>query len=245
MAHTRAHLWRAMLEAVVLGTRAAIEALSKSGLGASEIKIAGGATRSPFWLQMHADATGLPVLVTEFDNAPLLGAALLAAVGAGLFNQDSTSTSADDRETLNNLYEDKYDAIRRNVKRGIQSMVKVSRRIEPNPESVEKYRVVYKKYKFAVDQVADISHLLATRNEEVKPSDVIQLTSTSTIIMPSLLAADFGHLADEAQNCVAVGAEWVHIDVCDGGSLCGGSLTIGPGTIGAIRRACPSLGIGW
>jgi ribulose kinase len=35
---------------------------------------------------MHADATGLPVVVGECDNAPLLGSAILAAVGAGQFN---------------------------------------------------------------------------------------------------------------------------------------------------------------
>jgi ribulose kinase len=44
--------------------------------------IAGGATRSKLWLQMHSDVTGLPLRVTSSD-ACLLGAAVLASVGAG------------------------------------------------------------------------------------------------------------------------------------------------------------------
>ena len=58
LSHTRAHIWRALLEAVCLGTRACVEALAKAGHSAAEVLVAGGATRSPQWLQMHADATG-------------------------------------------------------------------------------------------------------------------------------------------------------------------------------------------
>ena len=85
LAHTRAHLWRAMLEACCLGTRAALQALGNSGIYSQQLAIAGGATRSALWLQMHADCTGLTVLTGECDNAPLIGSAVLAAVGAGLF----------------------------------------------------------------------------------------------------------------------------------------------------------------
>ena len=36
--------------------------------------------------------------------------------------------------------------------------------------------------------------------------------------------------------CHIAGAEWIHIDVCDGGSVAPGALTIGAGTIAAIRK---------
>ena len=53
-------MWRALLEAICLGTRAAVEGLqAATGEAPSVLLAAGGATRSPFWLQMHADATGL------------------------------------------------------------------------------------------------------------------------------------------------------------------------------------------
>ncbi len=52
--HSRAHIWRALMEAVCFGTRACVEALAKAGHDASEIIISGGIVRSPLWLQMHA-----------------------------------------------------------------------------------------------------------------------------------------------------------------------------------------------
>ena len=59
--------------------------------------------------------------------------------------------------------------------------------------------------------------------------------------MPSILAADFGHLAAEARSCAAMGARWLHVDVCDGGSAAPGALTLGPQGVAAIRKACPAL----
>ena len=61
LSHTRGHIWRALMEAVCYGTRACVEALREAGHGADELLVAGGATRSDTWLQMHADVTGLPV----------------------------------------------------------------------------------------------------------------------------------------------------------------------------------------
>ena len=53
------------MEAVCLGTRACVEALALAGHSADELLVAGGATRSDLWLQMHADVTGLPVISEE------------------------------------------------------------------------------------------------------------------------------------------------------------------------------------
>lgn len=43
----------------------------------NEILLAGGVSRSRFWMQMHADVTGLPVVVCECSEGPLLGCATL------------------------------------------------------------------------------------------------------------------------------------------------------------------------
>lgn len=82
--HGRGHVFRALLEAVCYGTECVLESMRAAGYSPSELRIAGGATRSPLWLQIHADVSNLPLQLTAVGDASVLGSAVLAAVAAGL-----------------------------------------------------------------------------------------------------------------------------------------------------------------
>lgn len=85
LAHTPAHIYRALLEAAAYGNLHIIETLVEAGLTIDSIVASGGGTRSPLWLQMHADVCNRPIRTTRSAEACLVGGAVAAAVCAGAY----------------------------------------------------------------------------------------------------------------------------------------------------------------
>lgn len=81
--HTRGHLLRAVFEGVAFNHRTHVDAL-RDHFEVRELRLTGGGSRSEVWAQVFADALGQPVAVTSSREAGALGAALCAAVAAGL-----------------------------------------------------------------------------------------------------------------------------------------------------------------
>jgi xylulokinase len=85
LAHTRAHLTRAVLEGICFGLRDCQAIIEELGLEVPRLLFTGGGARSAFVRQLEADISGKPVVPVEEEEGPAFGAALLAAVGAGAF----------------------------------------------------------------------------------------------------------------------------------------------------------------
>jgi xylulokinase len=84
LAHSRAHMTRALLEGSAFGLRDILEAMMAAGLDVRRLTIVGGGAKGPLWRQIKADVTGLPVRVPESVETTATGAAILAAVGSGI-----------------------------------------------------------------------------------------------------------------------------------------------------------------
>ena len=85
LAHGKGHLTRALLEGSAFALRDILEAMHNAGLDVRRLTIVGGGAKGVLWRQIKADVTGLPVRVPTSVETTSTGAAILAAVGAGLF----------------------------------------------------------------------------------------------------------------------------------------------------------------
>ncbi len=83
--HDLGAMARAVMAGVAYSHRAHVEKLRAEGLRFRVARLAGGATRSPFWCQLFADVLGLRIEVPAVAEPGALGAALLAGVGAGVW----------------------------------------------------------------------------------------------------------------------------------------------------------------
>jgi len=75
-------MYVATIQAVAYGTRAIVEAMNAAGFSIEKIVATGGGTKNPLWMQLHADATGLPISVGSEPESVLLGTAMLAAAAS-------------------------------------------------------------------------------------------------------------------------------------------------------------------
>jgi xylulokinase len=84
--HTKAHIYRAFLEAVAYSLRHSIECTGED-LG-DTILLAGGVAKSKVWRQIFADVTGYAVVCPLNDVEANLGDVILAGIGTGLLTYD-------------------------------------------------------------------------------------------------------------------------------------------------------------
>jgi xylulokinase len=117
LAHKKSDLIRAAMEGICFETKQMLEALKKANFKPFELlRVTGGGARSDLWNQIQADIYGSPIETVKVSEATALGAAMLGAVGVG-------------------IYKDIIEAA--------ENMVQVDKRWEPIPENVAIYEELF------------------------------------------------------------------------------------------------------
>ncbi|MDE2182203.1 MAG: ribulokinase [Alphaproteobacteria bacterium] len=92
---TPAEIYRALIEATAYGALAIINRFEEYGVEIAEIVNCGGiAEKSPLTMQIYADVTGRPMKVSRSAQTPALGAAIAAAVAAGVHKNFAAAQKA-------------------------------------------------------------------------------------------------------------------------------------------------------
>jgi sugar (pentulose or hexulose) kinase len=117
--HTRAHVYRAILEGLAYALREGAERTEhRSGVKITELRVAGGGSQSDVAMQVTADVFGLPASRPHLYEASGLGAAMDVAVGLGLHPDFKTA---------------------------VKEMTRLGKTFEPDPDAHEIYDDLYRK----------------------------------------------------------------------------------------------------
>ena len=93
--HTRAHIYRAILEGLAYALREGRERIERrGGTPITQLRVAGGGSQSDAAMQLTADIFGLPAVRAHVYETSGLGAAIAGAVGAGLHPDFATALAA-------------------------------------------------------------------------------------------------------------------------------------------------------
>jgi L-ribulokinase len=95
MHHRPEHLYRALLEGSAFGLRWIVEVLRNGGVEVNQFIATGGLPHhNPLVVQVYADVVGESISVHPSTNGPALGAAILGALAADLFNSPRAAIRA-------------------------------------------------------------------------------------------------------------------------------------------------------
>ena len=118
--HTRGHIVRAILEGVAFSLKDTFSIFDEMSLPVKSIRLGGGGARSPLWRQIQADVYGREVEIVEAEEGPAYGAAILAGIGAKMWQSVDEACAA---------------------------VARVVNRLSPQPDSVSAMKASYRAYR--------------------------------------------------------------------------------------------------
>lgn len=92
--HGRSHFKRSIMEGVAFELRDSLEIMKELGVPIRQIRVTGGGAKSLLWRQIQADVYNAEVVITNVDEGPAFGAALVAGVGAGIYRDVGEAVTA-------------------------------------------------------------------------------------------------------------------------------------------------------
>lgn len=107
LATERGDILKGILEGITFYQREMLDVLPDAGISVDSCRAVGGGSKSDAWLQLTADIFGIPVVRPKITEAGVLGGAIIAAVGAGVW--PSYDDAVDHMVTLDRTYEPRLD----------------------------------------------------------------------------------------------------------------------------------------
>jgi xylulokinase len=135
LGHTRADLYRSVLEAIAFGFRHHVEVFRDMGIDLGRVSITNGGSKSTLWKQIHSEVLGVEMYPVVDHPGASLGAALIAGVGIGSLG-DWSETSR---------------------------FITLGAPVVPEPQKVAVYDRAYQEWRDLGAAVAPVSHSIARR----------------------------------------------------------------------------------
>ena len=83
LGHTRADLYRSVLESIAFGFRHHVEVFAERGIVLTRVMVTNGGSKSTLWKQIHSEVLGMELHPVIDHPGASLGAAVIAAIGIG------------------------------------------------------------------------------------------------------------------------------------------------------------------
>jgi xylulokinase len=135
LGHTRADLYRSVLESIAFGFRHHVEVFAERGIVLTRVMVTNGGSKSTLWKQIHSEVLGMEIHPVIDHPGASLGAAVIAAIGIG---------------TLGGWEDSKR-------------FLELDRPIEPDSTNVSIYNDAYAEWRELGAAVTPISHSIARR----------------------------------------------------------------------------------
>jgi xylulokinase len=135
LGHTRADMYRSVLESIAFGFRHHVEIFAERGIALSRVMVTNGGSKSTLWKQIHSEVLGIQLHPVIDHPGASLGAAVIAAIGIGSLNDWADS----------------------------KRFLELGEPVTPNARNVAVYNDAYRDWRDLGAAVTPISHSIAMR----------------------------------------------------------------------------------